>query len=115
MELERMVNEELRRREKAGEYGPILPHPTILLQYEKEVYKELKKSGKLGDLELERKKMYEKVNVCASNIVLVSIYPVAKLFSRYLASIPTKRSSTRSGNTSTRGNSATPNERSRVG
>ncbi|QDS70908.1 hypothetical protein FKW77_006357 [Venturia effusa] len=62
-ELERMVKEELRRREAAGEFGPKLPHPTILLKYEKEVEKELKKLGRIGDLELEKKLMHEKVNI----------------------------------------------------
>lgn len=62
-ELERMVKEELRRREATGEFGPKLPHPSMLLKYEKEVEKELKQLGKLGDLELEKKLMHEKVNV----------------------------------------------------
>jgi hypothetical protein len=62
-ELERMVKEELRRREDAGEFGPKLPHPSILLKYEKEVEKELKKLGKVGDLELEKQMMHDKVGV----------------------------------------------------
>jgi hypothetical protein len=71
-ELERMVNEELERREKAGEFGPILPHPSILLRYEKEVEKELKRLGKVGDLELEKKLMHDKVNV-SQHLIFVSI------------------------------------------
>jgi hypothetical protein len=65
-ELERMVKEELRRREDTGEFGPKLPHPSILLKYEKEVEMELKKLGKIGDLELEKQMMHDKVDVSES-------------------------------------------------
>jgi len=61
--LERAVNEELERREKRGDYGPLLPHPTKLLAIEKEVYNELKKTGELGNLELEKQRVWEKVGV----------------------------------------------------
>ncbi|TLD38235.1 Nitrate transporter [Venturia nashicola] len=62
-ELERMVKEELRRREATGEFGPKLPHPSVLLKYEKEVEKELRVMGKLGDLEMEKKLMHAKVGI----------------------------------------------------
>lgn len=62
-ELERMVKEELRRREATGEFGPKLPHPSMLLKFEKEVEKELKAMGRVGDLELEKKLMHAKVGV----------------------------------------------------
>lgn len=68
-ELERMVKEELRRREATGEFGPKLPHPSILLKYEKEVEKQLKAMGKLGDLELEKKLMHAKVGVRHSQLL----------------------------------------------
>jgi len=62
-ELNRMVKEELQRRENQGEFGPKLPHPSVLLKYEKEIEKELKQMGKLGDVELEKQMMHDKVNV----------------------------------------------------
>jgi hypothetical protein len=62
-ELERMVKEELQRRENTGEFGPKLPHPSVLLKYEKEIEKELKKLGKVGDEDLAKEMMHDKVNV----------------------------------------------------
>jgi len=37
-QLNRLVNEEISRREKAGEFGVVLPHPSIMLKLEKEAH-----------------------------------------------------------------------------
>jgi hypothetical protein len=110
-ELERMVKEELRRREDTGEFGPKLPHPSMLLKYEKEVEKELKRLGKVGDLELEKQMMHDKVDV--SKIRFLFIWFASTDLPSYLASTATRRSNTRKRSTSVRSSSERPSVKSK--
>ena len=63
-QIDKFVKAEIQRRENASEFGPKLPHPSILLKFEKEIEKELKKQKLLGDLDAERRMMHEKLIVC---------------------------------------------------
>jgi hypothetical protein len=62
-QVDRIVKWEIIRRENAGEFGPKLPHPSILLQIEKEISKDFKRKGMLGDEEAEKKAMHARLIV----------------------------------------------------
>jgi hypothetical protein len=112
--IDKIVKHELKRREQAGEFGPLLPHPTVLLKFEKEIAKELKGTDQLGDPEVEKRMMHEKLIVrlshCLSSIVLLLI---VRSLSVLLASTKSEQSSIKKRSLSAKSSSVKPHETSK--